>query len=184
MKVLISVTGISTPSYCSARQRGFTLLEILVVVLIVVITVSAVITSTGFGRSEADFKLLGNNLGKLIHLLAQEAVFENRDYAISLNQQGYQILEYRAGRWAVSEQDFVRQITLSENQESRLLVDNLVVSAVAPDRLIPHILILSSGEMSSFEWKIIDTRLRAEIIVQGDLLANVTVLGPIYLSID
>ncbi len=182
MKVPILATGISTPDPGSALQRGFTLWEILVVVLIVVITVSAVVSSTSLGRGDANLKLLGNDLGKLIHLLYQEAVFENRNYAISLNQEGYSVLEYNGEDFVISEQSFFRKIKLGEARESILLVDNLEVSAVETGSTIPHILILSSGEMSTFEWQITDTDLNAQIILQGNILGKIVVLGPIYLS--
>ncbi len=182
MKVPILATGTSIPDHGTVRQRGFTLWEVLVVVLIVVLTVSAVVSSTSLGRSDANLKVLGNDLGKLIHLLYQEAVFENRNYAISLNQEGYSVLEYNGEDWVISEQGFFRKIKLGETRESILLVDNLEVSAVETGSTVPHILILSSGEMSTFEWQITDTNLEAQIIVQGDLLGKVVVIGPIYLS--
>lgn len=182
MKVPILATGISIPDHSFVRQRGFTLWEILVVVLIVVITVSAVVSSTSLGRGDANLKVLGSDLGKLIHLLYQEAVFENRNYAISLSQEGYSVLEYNGEDWVISEQSFFRKIKLGETRESILLVDNLEVSAVEAGSTVPHILILSSGEMSTFEWQITDTNLDAQIIVQGNLLGKVVVLGPIYMS--
>ena len=182
MKVPILATGISIPDHGLFRQRGFTLWEILVVVFIVVITVSAVVSSTSLGRGDANLKVLGNDLGKLIHLLFQEAVFENRNYAISLSQEGYNVLEYNGEDFVISEQSFFRKIKLGETRESILVVENLEVSAVETGSTVPHILILSSCEMSNFEWQITDTNLNAQIIVQGNFLGKVVVLGPIYLS--
>lgn len=186
MRMLILVTGISIPdpipTRTSRRQQGFTLWEILIVVAIVVITVSAMVSSTSLGRSDANFKLLGNDLGRLIYLLSLEAVFENRHYAVSYHQQGYHILEYNGEDWLISEQSFFRRIKLGENRQSSLMIDNVEVVAAEVDRAIPHILILSSGEMTPFSWEITDTDLNAQIIVQGDPLGKVTVLGPVYLS--
>ncbi len=175
-------TGILTPEFSAQQQRGFTLWEILVVVMIVVITVSAVVSSTSLGRGDARLKLLGSDLGKLIHMLYQEAIFESRNYAISLTRDGYNVLEYNGENWIHSPQKFFRKIKLGEAKEVNLIVDNVEVSAVEVDSLVPHILILSSGEMSSFEWQITDTNLNAQMIVQGNLLGKVVVLGPIYLT--
>ena len=175
-------TGISTLNRRLSRQRGFTLFEILVVVIIVIITVSAVVFTTSLSRGDNDLKLLGSDLGKLFHLVYQEAVFENRNYAISLTTEGYSLLEYNGEEWALSEQAFFRRIKLEEAHRSTLIIDELEVAAVELDKLVPHILILASGEMSSFEWRIADTRLNTEIILQGDLLGNITVLGPVALT--
>ncbi len=182
MKPPILATGISTLSKRHRLQRGFTLLEILVVVIIVVITVSAVIFSTTLSRGDNDLRLLGNDLSKLIHLIYQEAIFENRNYAISLNSKGFNLLEYNGEEWAISEQTFYRKINLGENQRSSLVVENRDVALVDADSAVPHILILSSGEMSSFEWQIIDENLDSQITLQGDLLGNVLMLGPVSLT--
>lgn len=182
MKPPILETGISTPDKRLSVQRGFTLFEILVVVIIVVITVSAIIFSTTLSRGDNDLKLLGNDLSKMIHLLYQEAIFENRNYAISLNPHDFNVLEYNGEDWTISEQSFFRKIKLGESRESSLTVDDLDVSVVDPSSKAPHILILSSGEMTSFEWQIIDRNLDSKIILQGDLLGNVLMLGPVPLS--
>ncbi len=182
MKPRILETGISTRKRGFSRHRGFTLLEILVVVVIVVITVSAVVFSTTLGRGDNDLKLLGNDLSKLVHLIYQEAIFENQNFAISLYSQGFKVLEYNGEEWLITEQSFFKKIKLGENHESSLMVDNLDVELVEDEGTVPHILILASGEMSTFEWQIIDNDLNSKIILHGDLLGNVLMLGPLSLS--
>ena len=92
------------------------------------------------------------------------------------------MLEYNGENWIPSSEKFFRKIKLGEAKEVTLIVDNINVSAVEVDSLVPHILILSSGEMSSFEWQITDTNLNAQVIIQGNILGKVIVLGPIYLT--
>lgn len=163
----------------SAAERGFTLFEILVVVIIVSITVSAVLLSTNLSSGSNNLKVLGKDLSKLIRLLYQEAIFENRNYAVSLHHQGFQVLEYNGEVWVVADQSFFRKIKLSESQSSNLTVENFVVTPVDQDDLTPHILILSSGEMSAFEWSIDDSDSNANITIQGDLLGNILMTGPV-----
>jgi prepilin-type N-terminal cleavage/methylation domain-containing protein len=79
---------------------GFTLWEILVVVIIVTISVSAILFSTSFSNDSSDLKILGKDLSKTMRLLYQEAIFENKNYAISLNHQGFSVLEYDGQDWA------------------------------------------------------------------------------------
>ncbi len=184
MKPQISGTGISIRKRAVSTQQGFTLLEILVVVVIVVITVSAVVFSTTLSRGDNDLKLLGNDLSKLVHLIYQEAIFENQNFAISLNPQGFNVLEYNGEEWIVTGQSFFKKIKLGENLESSLVVDDLDVNLEDEEDAdaVPHILILASGEMSTFEWHIVDNSLNSKIILQGDLLGNVLMLGPLSLS--
>ena len=163
----------------SGSEQGFTLWEILVVVIIVTISVSVILLSTSFTSGSGNLKLLGNDLGKTMRLLYQEAIFENKNYAISLNQQGFSVLEYDGENWAASKQSFFRRLKLSESQQSQLLIEELVVKLAKADDPVPHILILSSGEMTTFEWNIIDSNARASITISGDFLGNILVNEPI-----
>ena len=163
----------------SGSERGFTLWELLVVVIIVTISVSAILLSASFTSGSGNLKLLGNDLGKTLRLLYQEAIFENKNYAISLNQQGFSVLEYDGENWATSKQSFFRKLKFSESQQSQLLIEELVVKLANADDPIPHILILSSGEMTTFEWNIIDSDAHASITISGDFLGNILVNEPI-----
>ena len=77
----ISVTGTLTPrppgyrrkqAIAGSSEQGFTLWEILVVVIIITISVSAILFSTSFATRSGDLKVLGNDLGKTLRLLYQE----------------------------------------------------------------------------------------------------------------
>ena len=179
MMQLTSVTGISTPRPGTTPvQRGFTLWELLVVVAIVAITVSMMQLSIGLGDSDREFKRLGKDLGKLFHLLTQEAVFENRNYAISVHEEGFLVLEFNGENWDPSEQSFFRKIKLNKSQRSLLIINDLVVNTKNTNDPQPHILILSSGEMTPFEWHISDRDTQTGIVLQGNLVGSVLMTGP------
>ena len=176
---LTSVTGISIPkSRATLLQRGFTLWELLVVVAIVAITVSMLQLSIGLGDNERDLKRLGKDLGKLFHLLNQEAVFENRNYAISVQEEGFLVLEFNGEDWNASEESFFKKIKLNKSQQSLLIIDDLVVNTKTTKDPQPHILILSSGEMTPFEWRISDEDTDSGIVLQGNILGSVMMTGP------
>jgi len=189
----ISVTGTLIPRaspQISKKQspisldssQGFTLFEILVVVVIVTISVSAILFSTSFVGSSGNLKLLGNDLGKTIRLLYQEAIFENKNFAISLNHQGYKVLEYDGQNWVDSPQLFFRKVQLGESQRSTLVIEELEVDLVDQSDPVPHILILSSGEMTPFEWKIHDSESKTSITIFGDFLGNILASDPVPIS--
>ena len=190
MKQPISVTGTLIPRRPSDSRKsqsaisfkaetGFTLFEIIVVVIIVTISVSAILLSTSFSSGSQDLKMLGNDLSKTMRLLYQEAIFENKNYAISLNHQGFTVLEYNGQDWAESEQSFFRKVKLDESQQSSLIIEELVVTAVAAGDSVPHILILSSGEMTPFDWEIRDRNSKSSITISGDFLGNIMASDPI-----
>ena len=193
MRLPISVTGTLIPRRqpglgksqrvtSLGTTKGFTLFEILVVVIIVTISVSAILFSTSFVSGSSDLKVLGNDLSKTIRLLHQEAIFENKNYAISINHQGFKVLEYDGEEWAEAKQLFFRKVKLNESPRSNLIIENLVVKSVEESDPVPHILILSSGEMTPFEWQIRDSDARASITIFGDFLGNVLASDPLPLS--
>ena len=114
MRLPISVTGTSIPrSLFPGSAQGFTLWEILVVVIIVTISVSAILFSTSLTRGSDDLKILGSDLSKTMRLLYQEAIFENKNFAISINHRGFSVLEYDGEDWNESGQSFFRKLKLT-----------------------------------------------------------------------
>ena len=195
MKLPTLVTGISTgkgqgPSADrsanrSARvlqrtclQRGFTLWELLIVVAIVAITLSMIQFSMGLGDENRDLKRVGKDLGKLFQLLNQEAVFESRNFAISVKDKGFLVLEFDGGAWSAVDDSFFTRIKMAESQRSELIIGDLVIDISAKTEPPPHILILSSGEMTPFEWRIQDEYSQFGIVLQGNMLGAVLMTGP------
>lgn len=170
----ISVTGILTPSVRSnCKQLGFTLWEILVVVIIITVTVSVILLSSNLASDGNKLETHASQLNKLLRLLYQEAIFENKNYAISLHHQGFRVIEYNGEEWLFSEQQFFRKVNLEAPLTSDLLVSNRVVASVSDESAIPHIWILASGEMSPFEWTISDPDVATSITLSGDIFGKI-----------
>jgi len=161
-----------------AWQRGFTLWELLIVVAIVAITLSMMQFSMGLGDENRELKRVGKDLGKLFHLLNQEAVFESRNYAISVQEDGFIVLEYDGGAWAPAGDSFFTRIKMTESQSSELIIEDQVIDISSKTDPDPHILILSSGEMTPFEWRIQDQYSQNRIVLQGNILGGVLMTGP------
>ena len=180
-----SETGISTRKFGLTRrgsQTGFTLFELLVVVAIIAVTVSMMQLSIGLSDNTRDLKRIGKDLGKLFHLLNQEAVFENRNYAISVHNEGFLVLEFYQGKWSQAPDSFFLKIKLTKSQRSQLIIDDKLIDTTKKTDPLPHILILASGEMTPFEWRISDSITQSGIVLQGSLLGSVLMTGPEPLS--
>ena len=181
VKPPISATGISIPDVTPLRARGargFTLWELVIVVAIFAITLSIIQFSFGLVDNERDLKKVGRDLGKLFHLLNQEAVFESRNFAISINDENFVVLEFDGAEWQPSADKFYASFGLAESQSSMLIIENQVIDISKTTTPQPHILILSSGEMTPFEWRIEDSNTQSGILLQGNLLGSVLMTGP------
>ncbi|MCP4335512.1 MAG: hypothetical protein GY785_22915, partial [Gammaproteobacteria bacterium] len=58
------------------------------------------------------------------------------------------------------------------------LIDDRVFDITTKSNPEPHILILSSGEMTLFEWRIRDELTQSGIVLQGNMLGGVLMSGP------
>ena len=80
--------------------------------------------------------------------------------------------EYHAAR----EQQSFNEGRITEIESK--LADAQVIDISRKTTPEPHILILSSGEMTPFEWRINDKLVKSGIVLQGNLLGGVLMTGP------
>lgn len=152
--------------------RGFTLLEVLMVVLVVGILSAVVLISLNTGGPERRLDDEAERLASLLSLASSEAVMQNREYGLRLEDDGYRFLCLDDGKqqWLECSGDslFKRHI-LPEGLEVRVLNESRVtlpittvhsetpdegMSIGAVEKLSPDILLMSSGEASPAEVEI------------------------------
>lgn len=139
------------------RQRGFTLLEVLVVILLITLLVSLVTlvpqgTSTQQARREAD------RFAALLDLLRQQAVERNQLYGVHIDAQGYDVQWLDGdGHWQPST-DFRRQtlpgtlrlhldLAQAKPDHPPVTPNTIAPNATGPQ---PDVLVLSSDENTPF----------------------------------
>ncbi|HLS81814.1 MAG TPA: type II secretion system minor pseudopilin GspH [Steroidobacter sp.] len=143
---------------------GFTLLEILVVIVIVGIMVSAATLSIGVLGGDRQAEDEARRLWAVLQQAREEAELQGMDVALFVSAEAYQFLRYdaRQGEWALIEDDsFYRTRELPEGLRNRLWLDGreVVLRPQPPDRSDieehrkwpPQIMVLSSGEIMPFE---------------------------------
>lgn len=160
-------------------NRGFTILEILVVVAVISIIASTILLNTSFNRPETRLKQHVSMLGKTLKLLIQEAILNDKNYALTLVPGGYQVLEYGGQDWQPTEDRFFKNIQKKHAFSDELVIDNHIIVIEKQDKPQPHILFLASGEMTVFQWDIEDrvNQLRMRLI--SSLLGDITIEGPV-----
>ncbi len=163
----------------SRFNRGFTIMEILVVVAVISIIASTILLNTNFHRPASELQKHASYLGKTLQLLMQEAILEDRNFALSVVPKGYLVLEYDGQEWIQSNDKFLLKLQKEHEYSDELIIDSNIVKIEKKDKLEPHILILSSGEMSVFEWNIEDKINNLRVKLNSTMLGKITMEGPV-----
>jgi general secretion pathway protein H len=177
----------------SRRIRGFTLVEILVVVIIIGTIMSIAMLSLNLVDDERALQREARKLISLVEIARDEAVFQGREFGVEFMTGSYRFVEYDplAGQWAdVPFDEMLRLRELPEELELELFIDDKRVLLDPNPKLLmdpdddspvntlnnysPHIYIYSSGDMTPFELTINRDVDDATIALEGDLLGNVS----------
>jgi general secretion pathway protein H len=166
--------------------QGFTLLEVLMVVLVVGIISSVVMLNVGTGGAERQLREESDRLFALLGQAGSEAVMQNQEFGLRVTEDGYTFLclDEEKQRWAECRDNIFRAREIPEGLELRLLSQGAqkelplaeaepeaAASSSAPreeegQRLTPDLFLLSSGEVSaaSLELRVRESpALRSEI---------------------
>ncbi|MCK5001996.1 MAG: type II secretion system minor pseudopilin GspH [Gammaproteobacteria bacterium] len=107
-----------------SRVDGFTLLELMIVIVIVAILFSFA-TLTIRGSSPEDLiKEEAHRLHRLIQLALEEAVLKNTEYGLEFKSNSYRFLTYTGDQWqAISSDKLLRERELPEDMEIELAIE-------------------------------------------------------------
>jgi general secretion pathway protein H len=154
------------------RQSGFTLLELLVVVVIVAILFTYTTLAIRSNSPEDLIKEEANRLERLTQLALEEAILRGEEYGIEFQLDGYRFLHFSEDQWQLLEQDRIlhqRELPIDMKLEMHIEETEIVIGAqtepmsdneVELDQadenpgdkkksdLKPHIYLLSSGEIT------------------------------------
>lgn len=125
------------------RVRGFTLLELLVVMVLIGIVLSLVVTGLTAGPAQQARQQASELLSLLIQL-RDTAVAEGQEYGLSFDDHGYRLKAWQDGQW-LNRSDW----RLPDGMWFRLELESkpLHLGRRGDE---PQLLILSSDEMSAF----------------------------------
>ena len=148
---------------CPSRLRvcrGFTLLELMVVLVLIGIIFSFAMLSIGGDDLAEAMEQETRRLAALIGMAADEAVMRGEELAIHFTDDSYAFMVLNAGEWQPARDDhLLKTYKLPAGLKLRLEVEGEAPLLVQPDdedeeddkeRRVPQVYILSSGEMTPF----------------------------------
>jgi general secretion pathway protein H len=150
-------------------HRGFTLIEIMVVVVIAGIISSIVIMSMGVLGDDRNLQREVYRMGSLVELAADEATLQGRDFGLEFLLTGYRFVEHDpyTNQWAeVIGDEILRPRQLPEDfeievfiEDRRIQLDEQAADTESDDdqdrngleNYAPHVMLMSSGDLSPFD---------------------------------
>jgi len=157
------------------RARGFTLLEVMVVVVIIGIMLGVSALSM---RGDSHAELLQREATRMIALLnlaSQEAVMRSEQIAVRYSDDGYAFMLLQNGRWVPMDNDpTLRARRFPDDISLRLeLQDNPPPSLLSGDESdLPQVFLLSSGEMTPFVVTLFSPATERRFVIKGSLLGR------------
>jgi general secretion pathway protein H len=146
----------------SSRASGFTLLELLVVIVIVSVLFSFLTLSIRGNSPEELIKEEAYRLNQLIQLALEQAVLRNTEYGLKFDTHSYQFLQLNENSWQTVEADkLLRKRELPLEMEIELAIEQIdvVIADMYEDseseddeetekKLQPQVFLMSSEEIT------------------------------------
>jgi general secretion pathway protein H len=170
------------------RSKGFTLVEILVVVVIMAIVISIAILAVGTTGRDTQLDEESRRIEGLVGLLHERALLEGRDFGLRIEPTAYEFVAYdaRSDRWTTLDQEHeFRHRDLPKGLSFQLQLDSQIVVIKPIDRNLsgntappaPQLAIAASGEGTPFRLTLMRDGTASKASVDGDALGKITRIG-------
>jgi general secretion pathway protein H len=166
------------------RSKGFTLIEILVVMLIIAAVISLTVLSVNATGRDSQLDEESRRIEGLVGLLHERALLEGRDFGLRIEPAAYEFVTYdtRRNRWLLMDQEReFRHRELPKGISFQLQLDSQTVVIKPIDRNLtsgdppgPQLAIAASGEGTPFRLILLRDATQAKAVVDGDAMGKIS----------
>ena len=177
------------------RSAGFSLIEILVVIVIIGIVMSIAMLSITLAGGDSELRDEAQRMMSLVDVARDESLLQGREFGLEFMQGAYRFVEYDplTRQWnEIIGDDTLRLRELPPELELELFVeDRRVLLKADParmadgekdrpgiERYAPHVLIYSSGDMSPFEVHFVRRIDDSIVAVSADAAGTLEIVNP------
>jgi general secretion pathway protein H len=139
------------PRTDNRQPSGFTLIEILVVVVILGVLAAALTLAVGVGGGERQLERQAEQVQALVGYACEQAELSGREIGVSMNTSGYRFSRLERDNWTAFRDGELRPRAWLPNSGATLSRDGqrVEITLQFPDK--PQLLCFSSGELTAFE---------------------------------
>ena len=152
------ISGSNSMRASRALRRGFTLLELMVVVFIIGLITAAAVITFGGDRRDTELDREAERMHALLGYVREQAELQTRDYGLRINDRRYSFVVFDAlqNQWrTVDEDDALREREFPEGLQPSVVLEGRPIVLETKKKSIedfkPQVMVFSNGDLSSFE---------------------------------
>lgn len=136
------------------RPAGFSLIEVLVVILILGVMIGTVVFTSGIGGAQGRIENAARGFAARLSQACEESQLLGAEYAVGISQREYRFYRYGFEGWEQLVDEAKQAAPLPAGLWFELLVESerIALSDEMPEE--PQLVCLSSGEMSAFRLEV------------------------------
>ncbi len=138
-------------------QRGFSLLELIVVIAMMAVLTGVIVPRLNFGGEKEQIKTETLRLAELMNRATEESIFKTKQIGIRFTDSDYQFLaldgDGREGKWVSYESKTFRTREWPDNFDVEVEISGVAIELESSEafkideKTRPHVMFLSNGEV-------------------------------------